>query len=361
MKITVVPARLLAPEHVERWAALQEADFALSSPFLCPDFTMAVAAVRDGAHVGILEEEGRAVGYFPYQRNRFAIGHPVGGSLSEAQAVIVQPGTDWDGVDLVRGCGLAAWEFTRLLASQIPFEAFHYRRRLSAVIDVSRGYDAYVAETRQARHPLGLARKARKLAREVGPVRYEPHSSDPKLLEMLMKWKLHRYAAHGYLDAFAIPWVRRLFERVQGTRTSRFAGMLSVLYAGDDVVAADMGIRSRRMWHSWDSAYNPKFGRYSPGLLLMLDMARHAATSGLAGIELGGCDEHPYKRSLMNRSVMLLEGTVGRLPVIATAARWRHSSGNRIRRSPLLHSPARRVLRAYRSIKHGLLYESFNF
>ena len=361
MKITVVPARLLAPEHVERWAELQEADFVLSSPFLCPDFTMAVAAVRDDAHVGILEEEGRAVGYFPYQRNRFAIGHPVGGSLSEVQAVIVQPGADWDGVDLVRGCGLAAWEFTRLLASQIPFEAFHYHRRLSAVIDVSRGYDAYVAETRQARNPLGLARKARKLEREVGPVRFEPHSSDPKLLETLMKWKLHRYAAHGYLDAFTIPWVRQLFERIQGTQTDRFAGMLSALYAGDEIVAADMGMRSRHIWNSWDSAYNPKFARYSPGLLLMLDMARYAATTGLAGIELGGCDEYPYKRSLMNRSVMLLEGTVGRVPVIAAAARWRHSSGNWIRRSPLLHSPARRVLRAYRSIKHGLLYESFNF
>ena len=63
----------------------------------------------------------------------------------------------------------------------------------------------------------------------------------------------------------------------------------------------------------------------------------------------------------MQQRLMLLEGTIGRVPVIAAAARWRHSSGNWIRRSPLLHSPARRVLRAYRSIKHGLLYESFNF
>lgn len=356
MRITVVPARSLAPDHVRRWAELQDADSTLSSPFLCPEFSVAVAAVRDDVYVGILEAGRRAIGFFPYQRSRLAIGRPVGGSLNEAQGVIAEPGTDWGGVELVRGCGLAAWEFTRLHASQRPFEPFHYRRRRSAVIDVSRGWEMYAAETRHARRPLGLARKARKLAREAGPVRFEPHSGDPRLLEMLKQWKLHRYAAHGYLDVFAIPWVRHLFERIQRTQTSRFAGMMSVLYAGDDVVAVDMGIRSRTMWHSWDSAYNPTFAHYSPGLLLMMEMARHAATAGMAGIELGGCDEYPYKQRLMNRSVLLLEGTVGRVPVIAAVARWRYAGGNWIRRSRVLRPPARRLLRAYRRAKHTFLH-----
>ena len=357
MRITVVPARSLSPEHVKRWAELQEVDSALSSPFLSPDFTLAVAAVRPDVEVGVLEQGGTVVGVFPFQRGRFLLGQPVGGRLNDVQGVIIQRDTEWDAVRLLRGCGLAAWEFTRLLASQTPFEPFHYHRRVSAVVDVSRGYDAYVAETREALRPLGLARKVRKLESEIGPLRFEPHSLDIRLVHTLMRWKLDRYGRHSYFDVYAIPWVRSLLERIHATQTPRFAGVLSVLYAGNDVAAVHMGMRSPQMWHHWFHAYNPAIAEYSPGLLLLLKMAEHASAVGMRGIDLGGSDEYPYKQGLMNSAVELLEGTVGRLPVITSAQRRRHFTATWIRQSPLLHRPARTLLRAYRRLRHGLLYE----
>lgn len=357
MKITVIPGRLLTPEQIAAWSALQAADVALSSPFLCPEFTSAVAAVRDDVHVGVLEDGGTPVGFFPYHRSRLAMARPVAGWLTDVQGVIVQSRMNWNPVQLVRGCGLAAWEFTRLASPQPHFEPFQYRRRMSAVIDLSGGPDAYLAERAEALKPYALARKARKLARETGPIRFEPQSSDGSVLETLMRWKCHRYAAHGYLDALAIPWVRRLFERLLGTRAPRFAGMLSAMYAGDELVAAHFGMRSNRTWHWWYPAYNPEFARYSPGLLLLWEMIRSAPTVGVGAIDLGGADEYPYKRSFMNRSVVLLEGTVGSVPVITYARRWRHLSAQWVRQSPVLHPPARRLLRASRRVKHSLLYE----
>ena len=149
MKITVIPGRRLTPEHARVWSALQATVQALSSPLLHPEFTVAVAAVRDDVRVGILEQGGRVVGFFPHQRGRLCIGEPVGGWLNDVQGVIAEPGVDWDGVQLMRGCGLAVWKYDRLLASQEPFAPFHVSHPVSEFIDVSRGYEAYLAEKRQ--------------------------------------------------------------------------------------------------------------------------------------------------------------------------------------------------------------------
>ena len=358
MKIRVIPARSLAPEHMKAWAELQGAYADLSSPFLCHDFTMAVAAVRDDVRVGILEEGGNAVGFFPHQRDRFGIGHPVGGCLNTLQGVIVQPGLEWDGLQLIRGCGLVTWTFSRLLASQTPLEPFHIDRDTSMFIDVSNGYDAYVAEKR---HVVGLdrlARKARKFEREVGPLRFELHSADTNILQTLMQWKFDRNAGRGYHDVFAMGWARQVIRDVHATQAAGFSGILSALYAGDEIAAAHMGMRSHNAWLSWFIAYAPRFARYSPGLILYLKMAQHASIAGLRTIELGGGD-YPYKRALMNRSITVAEGAVDRLPLVGAARRWQHSRANFIRRSPLLRPQARTVLRAYRRIKYGLLYERF--
>jgi CelD/BcsL family acetyltransferase involved in cellulose biosynthesis len=359
MKISVVPARLLAGDHIQRWCDLQAADSSLSSPFLSPEFTMAVAAVRDDVEVGILERGVAAVGFFPFQRGRFSRGRPVGLWLNDLQAVVAEPGTEWGCLDLVRGCRLVELEFSRLLGSQVQFEPFHYQRRRYAFIDVSRGYDTYVEGQRQAanRAIQNADALARKFERDIGPLRFETHSRDAAALSTLMKWKFERYRAHGYVDIFAIPWVRGLMHQVHATQTERFSGVLSVLYAGDEMAAAHLGMRCLRDWHYWYHAYNPKFARYSPGLTLLLRVARHAGDFAVERIALGGCDEYGYKQDLMNSSITVLEGFVSRIPGVAPVRRWRHAGEHAIRESSVLRPPARGLLRAYRRLKHGLLYD----
>jgi len=355
MRITVVPGQLLTSHHMELWARLVEEEPGLISPFLRPDFTVAAAAVRDDVYVAVLEESGNTVGFFPHQRGRFLIGYPVGAPLNDLQAVIAAPGIQWDAADLIRACGLTAWKFTRLIASQKSFERFHLRRSISAYIDLSAGYDAYASEKRRAgvdvRHVSQLARKARKLEREVGPLRFEMHTADRGVLEALMKWKLLRYAPRGYRDVLAIPWARRFLERIHETQTPGFSGVLSALYVGDELVAAHMGMRSRDVAYYWFPAFNPSFARFSPGLMLLLHTAQHATGSGLRAIELGG-GEYPYKNTFMNASIAVAEGTVDRFPLISRARKFRRSTEDVIRASSLLHPPARAVNRTLQGMIH---------
>ena len=62
----------------QRWTALT----------FGPEFTQAVAAVRGDVEVGVLEERGEPVGFFPFQRSRRNVARPVGGKMSDFQGLI---------------------------------------------------------------------------------------------------------------------------------------------------------------------------------------------------------------------------------------------------------------------------------
>src|ERR1051325_1265812 len=142
MKITVINARELSEEDVRLWSALQDSNAALASPYFSPEFTQAVAAVRDDVFAAVMEEAGRIVGFFPFQKGPLRTGRPAGGALSDYQAVIAAADTQWDAQDLIAKCGLALWDFDHLLASQAPFAAYHRVSTGSPFLDLSNGYEA---------------------------------------------------------------------------------------------------------------------------------------------------------------------------------------------------------------------------
>jgi CelD/BcsL family acetyltransferase involved in cellulose biosynthesis len=121
-----------------------------------------------------------------------------------------------------------------------------------------------------------------------------------------------------------------------------------VLYAGDVVAALHLGLRSGQVWHSWFPAYNPDLDRYSPGLVLMLELAAAAASAlGIREIDLGK-GEARYKLALATGSVALNEGSVGALPLSALSARAQ-AAARRTLRAAGVHRAARRALRRVRS------------
>jgi CelD/BcsL family acetyltransferase involved in cellulose biosynthesis len=53
-----------------------------------------------------------------------------------------------------------------------------------------------------------------------------------------------------------------------------------------------VALRSRSVWHWWYPAYEPRFARWSPGLLLDLEMAAAAGSLGLRRVDLGRASPH---------------------------------------------------------------------
>lgn len=346
MKVICVAPQSLDAEQIRAWCDLQAADRSLTSPFLAPEFTLAVAAERGSVMVGVLEEGGRPVGFFPHERGLFATGRPVGGALNDLQGLVAGRETQIPAEELVRGCGLVHWSFTRVAAAQSAFTPYHVRHDVSRFIDLADGFAAY-ARDKQGSFAERLLRKGRKLEREAGRVRFELHSADPAALATLMAWKHARYRRAGYADVFTIPWARRVIERIHTTQTRRFAGILSLLWAGDAIAAAHLGIRCLDRWHSWVVSYAPQFARYSPGLLLYWKLAESAPGAGIRKIEIGG-GHYPYKAMLANVSIRVAAGSVDRIALVTAARRWSEESKAWIRRSPVLRPPARMFLRTYR-------------
>src|SRR5204863_131607 len=82
-----------------------------------------------------------------------------------------------------------------------------------------------------------------------------------------------------------LPWITSLLERLAECATPDFAGMVSGLYVGDRLAAAHLGLRSRTSWHYYVTSYDRELAAYSPGLIMLVSMARVAPELGLRTIE----------------------------------------------------------------------------
>jgi CelD/BcsL family acetyltransferase involved in cellulose biosynthesis len=244
MKITVVHPNELGQPELERWRSIQQATPSLSNPFLSPEFTVAVGRLRSRARVAALFDGPEIVGFFPFERRGFGYGVPIGAWHSDCQGLVHLPNLEWDPQELLRACDLAVWEFDKLVDGQGPFGPYQKARAPSPIMDLSAGFDPFLAQLRQRRSKFReLSRRRRKLAREVGEVRFVFDSRDIRTLHTVMAWKSAQYLRTGWVDRFALSWIVELLEQLLDTRTECFSGVLSILYAGDLVVARGRVVR----------------------------------------------------------------------------------------------------------------------
>jgi CelD/BcsL family acetyltransferase involved in cellulose biosynthesis len=356
------PGELTAADRTA-WADVQSQAAAMDSPqlgnpFLAPEFALAVGRHRRGVRIAVIRENGRPVAFFPYQRTASGVGRAVGLGLSDCQGLVHLPGFQWDSRELLRVCGLAVWEFDHLVAGQKAFEEGAGSWHPSPVMDVEHGYQAYLGHLRS--HAPKFVRttlaKERKLGRDLGEVHYVHDQRDPAALHTLMEWKSAQYRRTGRSDRFSKAWIVELAEHLFHSRSDTFAGLLSVLYAGDRPVAAHFGMRSPSVLACWFPAYDPAYSKYSPGLILHLKMAEAAACEGNAYLDLGrGAKD--YKESLKTRDLMVSEGWVTRRHPVALGHRIRRAPVRALRNTVLAHpelrEPADRFLKGVGRFRTG--------
>lgn len=307
------------------WSGIQHSDVEYDSPFLSPEFTRTVGTVRSDVEVTVIENAGQPVGFFPFQRNGKTV-QPVSGRLSECHGAIVRPDADWSAKDLLKSAGIGAWHFDHLPESQAEFGKYSWGSRPSPYLDISRGYPAYRAELRELGSSHTQAeRKTRKLERELGPLRFEWHSTDASDFETLVKWKSAQHKRTGVLQIFKHDWLLEMLKALMKVDCPAFAAPLGTLHAGDQLLSAHLSIRSSDVLHVWFPTYNRDFEKHSPGLILFLKLAEAAAERGIKRIDLGPGEER-YKQNFKSGDRIVHEGMVSRDP-IHSAARgiWFHT------------------------------------
>jgi CelD/BcsL family acetyltransferase involved in cellulose biosynthesis len=346
VRIDVQPAASLGATELARWSDLQRAQPVYRSPFFRPEFMAAVARVHD-VRVAVIQEADEIVGFFPFEVAGRRAGRPLGWPRPDYHGPVVEDGARLDARELVRACGLATWTFDHLPAALTEFAPHSFGRGSSPCLDLGDGFESYLAARRARSDVRDTLRKARKLEREVGPVRFEPESERTDLFHRLLEWKRLQYAEAGVRDVLAAAASRRLLEEVLATREPELRGTLSVLYAGEVVAALLLGVRSKTVWHSWFPVFNEGLARYSPGLVLLLELARAGESLGIREIDLGKGDAR-YKTAFATDAVPLLEGCVGAGVLSALPVRARTSARDALRRAGV-HRAIRRALHRIRT------------
>ncbi|MFI6498797.1 GNAT family N-acetyltransferase [Nonomuraea typhae] len=352
MNITVVRPGDLGDAEKSRWRELQKADPSLDNPFLSVEFTLAMGRLRDYVHVAIVEDAGQLTGFFPYERHAFGIGRPLGGFLTTCHGLISVPGLELEAKALLRACGLNVFGFDHMVAGQPTFAPYETDVRPAAVMDFTSGYEAWLEQVKRnsAKNLKTWRYKERKLAREHGDLRLSWASTDPAELGRLLAWKSDQYRRTGRVDRFAQPWIVRLTEQMHAEQSADFAGVLTMLYAGDVPVAGHFGLRTATTLVGWFPAYDTEFGKYSPGIVHHLQMAEAAAGAGLHMVDMGKGGKD-YKHWLQSGTLHVSEGRLSR-PSAAAAVHWIgrvpfNKARTIVTDSPSLYRAADRVLKGF--------------
>jgi CelD/BcsL family acetyltransferase involved in cellulose biosynthesis len=348
MKVATISAGDLSPDLIARWNEILEQSPDLASPYFRPEFVQAVAGIRRHVEVGIIRDGGQVAGFFPFERHAGCVARPVGGKLSDYQAVIAPADIPWTVDEILSGCRLKAWEFDHQLASQQQLAPHFLATAPSPLMDLSPGCETYIEQRKAAARTMNeTLRKFRKFLREEN-VRFVWHETDERVLKQLMAWKSEQYLRTGLADLFAVDWIVALVRRLWEMQSPSLAGTLCTMYAGERLAAMHFMLRSGPRLHSWFPAYDVGLAKRSPGMCLMLLIAQHAAENGVTCIDLGKGDED-YKLHLASGSVLLGEGIVETRPLSAAMrSGWRQAK-EWVKQSPL-ERPARASLHWLRQV-----------
>jgi CelD/BcsL family acetyltransferase involved in cellulose biosynthesis len=316
--VTVKRPGELGPEEARAWVALQSQAESTYSPFFSLTFVHAVGRARASARVAIVHEAGRIASFLPFELGSRRIGRPIGWPMNDLHGLIGAPQVS-DISWIVRQARLRGWRFEHAPADQVALAAHHYERSAvqCPVIDLESGYDAFYrgrARTLVKR----TAEKRRALAREAGPVELLWQAEDAALVKLLIDWKSSKYG--GSRKIFSDPAAVQIVSELAAEKAADCTAVMSALLAGGKPVALHLGLSGPDGLAYWLPAYDPDFGRYSPGLIMLFELAEDAASRGVKRIDLG-YGQHEYKFKLATDSYPVAAGAVWAIPGERTARR----------------------------------------
>src|SRR5262249_45222831 len=146
MKVSVCRPSELNPSEIQRWNSFQRHNGRLGSPFLTPEFAMVMSEFRRDARLAVIEDGGKITGYLAFERNRWGIGRALCYAPSDVQGLVHAPGYEWNGAELLAGCGLTLWKFDHLISDQVEcFAPQHAALRPAPMVDLSAGWENWIA------------------------------------------------------------------------------------------------------------------------------------------------------------------------------------------------------------------------
>jgi CelD/BcsL family acetyltransferase involved in cellulose biosynthesis len=316
MQVRVKSPANLTSRELALWQSFRSSQHGTDSPFLDPAYTTAIHRFRPNVEIAVLGTENAPVGFFPFERQRRKAAHPPGGMLCDLQGIVSQ--APWNGCmrELLAKCDLTTWHFSQLLTFPQTTSHVGILHESSPYVALAGGYQQWSNELRSRGSACvkRAGQKMRRLVRDHGPVRFEWDSHAPRILQQLCQWKTQQRMQTRSYDVLQHHWVCGFLESLLEFRTESFGTLLSGLYAGQRLIAAQLSLRSNQTAHYWMAAYDPAFASYSPGHLLFLNLLEQCSQQNVTRVDLG-IGLAPYKTRLMTGTWNCYRGTMDTRPV----------------------------------------------
>jgi CelD/BcsL family acetyltransferase involved in cellulose biosynthesis len=299
----------------ERWIADRSE---IQCPFCHPGFSRAVDLAMGNVEVAVAYHNGMPSAVLPFQRLNKRTAIPAGSYLSNVNGWISKPETKTDLALLIDTTDLRSFRFHALPKEDIPERRFWGSSRTVVYADVTDGFQAYT----ERKKALGsnvvakLAQKERKISREVGELRVEVGFTEDAF-ERLLHWKRQACSKRNVQNILDIQGYSDVLANLVRVESPNFRHHFVRLMAGDQLVAVHMGMICHRRMAAWLPAFNPDFGRYSPGLLLLLQLLRNCEHWNVARVDFGN-GEFFFKDRFKTGESTMLEGVVDRSVTNAT-------------------------------------------
>ena len=332
------------------WNAIRESQPELGPPFFAPEFMDAVHAARGDVRVAVLSDADGVVGFFPHHLSGRAA-KPAGRFLNDAHNVLLRPATRLDWRLLLDACDATAYDFHALVGceSHLPTDSIEGRVRSFAAIMNGDSVAMLGRLKKQRRTMFKQDQKTRKMIRELGPLHFEMDCGDPQVLAQTIDWKRDQYRRTDILDLFLPDWTREMLRQLcdpahDSSPRDSMRGMVSALYAGDELVAAHIGMVEGDRLHYWFPAYNIDHSIYSPGTALFQTIVEHATSAGIEIIDMG-YGEQPYKLKQTDTITEVAYGCVTPSALLRCKRRIARRAKSIVKKAPM-KATLKRVLRS---------------
>lgn len=317
MQIDVVRPSEMSVQDREAWAAVRATlgpDYA--SPFLGFEWAEAVeralGAQGSSVRIAVIRGEGRATGFLPVRRGKVTA-MPVGAPLCDYQAYVGSPETALDARRLLGALGVQRYDFSHMLANDPVFGSGAAGGDVSYVVELDQGWEVFEQGRREAGTDVlkDIAKKTRKIERELGPVSFQAFSRSRDDFDQLMAWKRAHYRTTRQTDPTAKPWVMDLLEDLFVREDAALRGALFTMRIGDRLAAAHFHLVSGDQVHAWLIGHDDAFERHSPGLVMFGELTRWVASSPYAALDLGPVP-YRFKDRLATRTREIVHGFAAR-------------------------------------------------
>lgn len=322
MKNSLLKYSELPDVLLDRWKSFCVAGTVYDSPFYAPQFTRAVAQVREDVRIAVFERGGDVIGFLPFHLTRSGNGKPIGGQLNDYQGPILMRGQSLSAAELLDGAQIRSYDYNHLPASFTALSEDAHLFSSSPRMDLSSGYGALIE--RKGRDILKARRDVercrRKTAKDVGELEFSFNEFEAATYAKHVDLKNALYERTGTTLRLGNGWIDAVLKAIAETEESEFSGVFSTLHAGGTLIAAHFGIRSANVLHWWFPSYELKWKNLGPGINLLDYCAASANQFGISVIDFGR-GSGGYKTKFADSEIGLCEGSVSRPGSLAQLVR----------------------------------------